>query len=103
MAPRLRPEHVGANTTARGQQATSPSSGGSARRYRRHVQALPDGGRLTLREDGTIERLGADGSTVGSWRPDDPDWPGQAIRFGLRPQPKTVAPQGQRIADTRLP
>jgi hypothetical protein len=75
----------------------------SARRYRRHVLALPSGGKLKLGVDGTIERLEADGSTVRSWRPSDPDWPDQAIRFGLRPESRTVAPGSQRISDTPLP
>ena len=76
---------------------------GRSRRYRRHQLALPDGGRLRLGVDGTIERLDADGSAVRAWALGDPEWAGQAIRFGLRPEPITVAPQGQRIPDNRLP
>ena len=75
---------------------------GRGRRYRRHELALPDGGRLRLGVDGTIERLDADGSTTRSWPVADPDWPNQAIRFGLRPQPPTVTPHGQRIPDPKL-
>jgi hypothetical protein len=44
-------------------------------RYRRHELALPDGGRLRLGVDGTIERIDADGSTQRSWPVADPDWP----------------------------
>jgi hypothetical protein len=73
------------------------------RRYRRHELPLPDGGRLRLGADGTIERLDADGSTLRAWTPGEPAWADQAIRFGLRPQPGTVAPLGQRVADNRLP
>ena len=76
---------------------------GRGRRYRRHELALPDGGRLRLGVDGTIERLDADGSTMRSWPVADPDWPNQAIRFGLRPQAPTVTPHGQRIPDLGLP
>jgi len=67
------------------------------RRYRRHALELADGGRLVLGVDGTIDRLDAQGSTTHSWKPDDPDWPDQAIRFGLRPQAPTVTPQGRRV------
>jgi hypothetical protein len=76
---------------------------GRGRRYRRHELALPDGGKLRLGVDGTIERIDADGSTTGSWRVTEPDWADQAIRFGLRPQPPTVTPHGQRHPDPRLP
>jgi len=76
---------------------------GRARRYRRHELVLPDGGKLRLGVDGTIVRLDTNGATVRSWPPGDPDWPNQAIRFGLRPQPATVSPHSQRVADTRLP
>ena len=85
--------------------ATGRASGdhGRGRRYRRHELALPDGGKLRLGVDGTIERLDADGSTERSWTVADSDWPNQAIRFGLRPQPATVTPRGQRIPDLGLP
>jgi hypothetical protein len=76
---------------------------GRPRRYRPRDLALPDGGTLRLGADGTIARLDADGSNVRSWPPGDPDWPNQAIRFGLRPQPPTVSPHSQRVPDTRLP
>jgi hypothetical protein len=84
---------------------TGPAIGdhGRRRRYRRHELALPDGGTLRLGVDGTIVRLEADGSTTRSWAVADPDWPNQAIRFGLRPEAPTVTPHGQRFADPRLP
>jgi hypothetical protein len=66
------------------------------RRYRRHELALADGERLVLRADGVIERHGADGAMAAAWSPDDPDWPGQAIRFGIRPEPTTVKPDSHR-------
>jgi hypothetical protein len=65
------------------------------RRYKRHALELADGTRLVLEADGTIEHLAADGSRTRSWMPDDPEWSGQAIRFGLRPQAQTVAPHGR--------
>jgi hypothetical protein len=64
---------------------------------------LPDGGKLRLGADGTIVRLSADGTTAGSWLPGEPEWAGLAIRFGLRPEPLTVAPHSQRVADAQLP
>ena len=76
---------------------------GLGRRYRRHELALPDGGKLRLGVDGTIVRLDADGSPVRAWPTADPDWPNQAIRFGLRAQPTTVAPHSQRVPDSKLP
>jgi len=78
-------------------------SNGRRPRYRRHQLTLPDGGKLRLGVDGTIKRLDADGTTVQAWLPGDPEWAGQAIRFGLRPEPLTVAPHSQRIVDARLP
>jgi hypothetical protein len=71
--------------------ATRPAT--TAGRFRPHTLTLPDGGRLVIRVDGQIERLDADGTTAETWRPDDPDWPRWALRFGLRPQPTTVAPR----------
>lgn len=71
------------------------------RRYKRHELQLADGTRLVLDVDGTIEHLDAEGARTRSWMPDDPEWSGQAIRFGVRPQAPTVAPQGRRVLDTR--
>jgi len=82
---------------------TGRPTGDHGRRYRRHELALPDGGRLRLGVDGTIERIDADGSTQHSWPVADPEWPNQAIRFGLRPQAPTITPHGQRFHDARLP
>ena len=96
MRPRARSTDAGVTGRAIGDH-------GRGRRYRRHELALPDGGRLRLGVDGTIERVDADGSTTRSWSAADPDWPNQAIRFGLRPQAPTVTPHGQRFADSRLP
>jgi hypothetical protein len=73
------------------------------RRYRRHELGLADGGSLVLGTDGRIERLDADGTTVHAWLPDDPGWPDQAIRFGLRPQAQTVKPRGRRDTGTDQP
>ena len=70
---------------------TSAARGG---RFKPHALGLADGGQLVLGADGSIDRLDDSGSTVERWAPDDPDWPDQAIRFGLRPQAQTVRPQG---------
>ena len=96
MRPRARRTDAGVTGRAIGNH-------GRGRRYRRHELALPDGDRLRLGVDGTIERVDADESTKRSWPAADPDWPNQAIRFGLRPQPPTVTPHGQRMPDPRLP
>jgi hypothetical protein len=72
-------------------------------RYRAHELQLGDGGRLVLGVDGVIRHLDADGATTQSWAPADPAWPDQAIRFGLRPEAQTVAPQGTRVQPTRPP
>ncbi len=90
-------------TDARSRPASSSPAGGRGRRYRRNEVTLSAGGKLMLEGDGTIRRLDAEGSTVRSWAPSDPDWPNQAIRFGLHPEPTTVAPHSQRVPDTRLP
>lgn len=84
----------------RGAQTHPPTH---ARRYRRHELRLADGGTLVLGTDGRIERLDADGTAVHAWRPDDPGWPDQAIRFGLRPQAQTVKPRGRRDTGTDQP
>jgi hypothetical protein len=96
---------MGAKARHPGTGATGPAIGQHerGRRYRRHELALPDGGRLKLGVDGTIERIDADGSTTRSWPVTDPDWADQAIRFGLRPESPTVTPHAQRFADPRLP
>lgn len=72
-------------------------------RFRRHEIGLADGGRLILHGDGTIDRVDEDGVATRSWAPDDPDWPDQAIRFGLHAQTPTVTPQGRRVQGTRPP
>ncbi len=67
---------------------------GRRRRYKPRELELGDGGRLTLRSDGTIVEVDGTAQAVGSWTPDDPEWARHAIRFGLRPQDSTVAPHG---------
>jgi hypothetical protein len=86
--------------------ARQPPPRAAARRgrgFRRHELELPDGSRLLLRVDGSIDHVDADGATTRSWAPDDPEWPDQAIRFGLRPQPPTVRPQDGHVPGTRPP
>ena len=72
------------------------------RRFKPHELALADGGRLVLGVGGSIDQLDDRGSITRSWTPDDPEWPDQAIRFGLRPQAPTVTPHGQ-VPGTRPP
>jgi hypothetical protein len=64
---------------------------GPARRFKRRELELA-AGKLVLRGDGSIVQFGTDGTTTHTWATDDPEWAGHAIRFGLRPQPDTVAP-----------
>jgi hypothetical protein len=78
-------------TAARGQQ------------FRRHELELPEGDRLVLHADGSIEQLDAAAEIVSKWAPDDPDWPRHAIRFGLFRRPGTVAPPDARERGSRLP
>jgi hypothetical protein len=77
----------------------APRSG----RFRRHELELADGGRLVLHTDGSIHHVDEHGSTARSWAPDDPEWPDQAIRFGLHPQAPTITPQGRRVQASRPP
>ncbi len=81
----------------------APAAATHGRRYRRHALELADGGRLVLGVDGTIERTDAAGAATQSWATDDPGWPDQAIRFGIRPQPATVTPQGRRVPGPKGP
>jgi len=64
------------------------------RRFKPHGLELADGARLVLGADGSIEHIDGAGARVQRWTPDDPEWPDQAIRFGLHPQAPTVTPQG---------
>lgn len=74
----------------------------SRRRFKPHEIGLPDDGRLVLGSDGSIEHIDGHGSRVQRWKPDDPEWPGHAIRFGLHPQARTITPQG-RVEGTKPP
>jgi len=73
------------------------------RRFKRHELELTDGGRLVLNIDGSIDQIGADDSVTHSWMPDDPEWPDQALRFGLHPQAPTVTPPARRAQGTKAP
>jgi hypothetical protein len=72
-------------------------------RYRRRTLSQPGGGQLVMTTDGTVLRLGADGSREAAWAPDDPEWSKLAIRFGLRVQSTTISPAGRFVEDTRPP
>lgn len=72
------------------------------RRFKPHELELADGGRLVLGVDGSIERIDERGSMMHRWKHDDPEWPDQAIRFGLHPQARTTTPHGQ-VQGTKPP
>lgn len=82
-----------------------PTGGGAARtnRFRPRHLDLAEDGVLRLHGDGAIDHLDAAGGVVGSWQPDDPEWPRYAIRFGVRPQELTVAPHGGPDGGMRPP
>ena len=80
-------------------RTSAPRSG----RFRRHEVELADGGRLILHGDGWIDHVDEHGVAARSWATDDPEWPDQAIRFGLHPQAPTITPQGRRVQGTRPP
>ena len=79
------------------------ASGPRGRRFKRHELELPNGGALMLNADGAISHVDALGSTVRVWSSDDPEWPDQALRFGLRPQPPTVSPTSRGVLGTKPP
>jgi hypothetical protein len=78
-----------------------PPSAAQGARYRRREIDLAVGGRLILDPDGSIRHVDGEGATKQSWAPEDPDWARQAIRFGVRPQSRTVAPNSRRVRDGR--
>jgi hypothetical protein len=80
---------------------TRPRPPAAERRFRRREIVLAEGGKFVLRGDGSITQTDAAGETVGTWALGDPDWARHAIRFGLQPQPTTVAPQSRREAAPR--
>jgi hypothetical protein len=73
----------------------------AARRFRHREIELAEGGKFVLRGDGSITQTDATGETVATWALSDPEWARHAIRFGLQPQPTTVAPQSRREAAPR--
>ena len=73
---------------------SSPNPATRGRRFKPHAFELADGGRLVLGVDGSIDHIDDHGSRVHRWTPDDPEWPDQAIRFGLHAQAHTVTPKG---------
>ena len=83
------------------QPGTAPRRAARGRRYKRHEIDLADGGKLVLLVDGSIRHVDDQGSTAVTWTPDDAGWPDQALRFGLHPQPPTVAPQGHQVQATK--
>ncbi len=86
---------------ARPEPARAPARRG--RRFKRHELELAGGGRLVLGVDGLIEQVDDEGTKTRSWAPDDPDWPNQAIRFGLHAQAPTLRPPGRNVQGTKPP
>jgi hypothetical protein len=72
------------------------------RRFKPRELDVADGGRLVLDVDGSIDHIDGHGTTKHSWKLDDPEWPDQAIRFGLFPQARTATPHGQ-VQGTKPP
>ena len=60
--------------------------------FRHRRLRAADGTSLVLRTDGAITALAADGSVTQRWTEDDPEWPKQAIRFGVLPRTSTAKP-----------
>ncbi len=83
------------------QPARTPAARG--RRFKRRELELPDGNRLILNADGSIDQVSGDGGTQQSWARDDPDWARHAIRFGLQPQEATLPPHGRYVKGTKPP
>jgi hypothetical protein len=73
----------------------------ASRRFKRREIELAEGGKLVLHGDGSISQLDAAGDTTQTWAAGDSEWSRHAIRFGLQPQPDTVAPHGRRAAEPR--
>jgi hypothetical protein len=73
------------------------------RRFKPHAAELTDGSRLVLGVDGSIDHVDDQGSRMHGWKPGDPGWSDQAIRFGLHPQAPTVAPHGRRVQESKPP
>ena len=84
-----------------GEPSRTPAA--RSRPFKRHEIRLADGSRLVLGGDGSIEHIDDHGSRVHRWKPDDSEWPGQAIRFGLQPQSRTITPQGRHVQATEPP
>jgi hypothetical protein len=86
-------------------ESMPPPAPGSAPRRRRRFKArelnLADGSKLVLNQDGSIDRMGQEGTTATSWAPGDPGWAHYAIRFGLRPEPPPVNPHNRRTGSAR--
>jgi hypothetical protein len=85
-----------------GGREPQPTSATRGRRFKPRELDLADGGRLVLGVDGSIDHIDERGSTKHGWKLDDPEWPDQAIRFGLHPQGRTATPHGQ-VQGTKPP
>lgn len=65
----------------------------SQRRFKRREIVQADGTALVLNTDGSIELRAADRTVAQTWSPEDPEWSLHAFRFGIRAQPRTIAPR----------
>jgi hypothetical protein len=89
-------------TDKRTNRALAPGAAARSRRFRRRELQVAGRGTLVLDVDGSIHQLDDRGTTIRTWEPTDPEWPSEAIRFGLHAQAPTVAPHG-RVPDTKPP
>jgi hypothetical protein len=102
----LAPENEPADEPAQEPAVDSPTLRPAAthgHHYRRREIELSEGGKLVLDADGSIRQVDAEGVGTGAWSPGELEWAGHAIRFGLRPESQTVAPNGRHSRDARPP
>jgi hypothetical protein len=102
LTPENQPAAEPAQDAAVSQPASRPA-GGHGHHYRRREVGLTEGGKLVLESDGSIRHVDAEGVAKEVWSPGEPEWASHAIRFGLRPENQTVAPNSRRVRDARTP
>jgi hypothetical protein len=71
------------------------------RQFKNREIEIAEGVKLVLHADGSISQVDGPGEVVQRWAADDPEWPRHAIRFGLVPQPSTIAPPDSRVRGAR--
>ncbi len=73
------------------------------RKFRPRRVSLANDETLVLKADGSIEHHDREGTPTRTWAPDDPEWPRQALRFGLHEGRPTATPSGRDVPGTRPP